>query len=92
MDALKQRILRGEHQLVLELMEEASTRMHVYLASLCMPVFHQFQYSSLLRCFCLLLYTGQVSRMASGAGGAGATVRNEARRRHVGPAPLGLIA
>ena len=41
MDALKQRILRGEHQLVLELMQEVSTRMPVYLACLCMSVFHQ---------------------------------------------------
>ena len=32
MDALKQRILRGEHQLVLELMQEASTRMPVCLS------------------------------------------------------------
>ena len=44
MGALKQRILRGEHQLVLELMQEASTRMPVYLACLCMSVFRQFQY------------------------------------------------
>ena len=50
MSALKNRILGGEHQLVLERLQEVSTRMPVYLACLCMSVFRQFQYSSLLHC------------------------------------------
>ena len=60
MDALKQRILRGEHQLVLDLLQEVSTRMPVYLARLFMSVFRHFQRSSFiaLQFFRLLLFTG----------------------------------
>ena len=88
MDTLKQRILRGEHQLVLERLQEVSTRMPVYLAYLCMSVFRQCPYSSSLPCVRFLLLTEQVSRMASGAGGAGAEVGDGARGRCVGPVPM----
>ena len=39
MSALKDRIYGGEHQLVLELLQEVSTRMPVYLVCLCFLCF-----------------------------------------------------
>ena len=54
MAALKKRILRGEHQLVLERLQEVSTRMPVYLACLFLHLFRQLQHSPLLHCHVLV--------------------------------------